>query len=1079
MIGEQEKYSSYSDSGMHKIAETVRNELKKISIPDLKTQTHNDTFAMVLNNKFITLFAELDSFFPVFSDGAVPTLSTLIFNGSVMNIIDIVKVIESIDNLFEIRNKFYCALLEYTNENGKIDIKEFSNSEKIKKLNIESEILETIIKEYSENIKYIETVQDHFPLPELAVQFLSLPKSIIFYQFLDKLNNTIQTVNFDSLMPFYNHSKNFDSILWRFKFLKRMGFLEKFSNLRFTSPNTYSVTKNEDESTYCLPEKYEYLTSEIATILNCYKKIYASELMLEDNLNTNSINLDSLISNIEQPKEIHFNYLSFGEKPMTEHKSQELLDTVSIEFPKFNQDLDFEDLIKEVSSLKEDIILSINKDISRAEFTKIEKDLELLYAFQFLKQEKQELTYVMVEKLLKEIYINKEKIDDEYVNLKLMLFNIKTTVSLGHFMGEVFKEITSEMVGKAIERKKTEFSNTKKKYSQTVYSKPKNKSIDSKETVSDNSSEEDCTLLNDEYLSEFLATVDSTEISLTAINNKVNSYNAKNFFEEDLCQYSVSEIIANINSFFKKYSLVEENDLRPRLNSILELVQQYKDNLIFKTLNGEINSKVKDHVNHYVEKCKSIYARYLGLSADYEHDKSPMAQFEDLKKEINLLNLEISKLQIRLNELQIKVEFVLPSDKSLKDLNAAIVGTQINSYIKEYEDIQSKQKEECLENLLEKVLDLNKKVVDLNSNVDVLNDANLSNSYTILCNSVTTLDKSIVTNKVRLCAQKYQKLRNHFNELQNEYAKTTNAKQVFNSLQKEVDDFKDESDKLFKVINPMIENAPNEFKDIQKLIDEIKKISQIELSKEKLDSLEKDIETDMLKKKRAEALSTILNKLESAISNFMHDKSRNKYVKKVKNAIKSYINDDTDSKDTLDTLVTEGLSKYCNLNLRSCLYQLQADLLDIDYDKSNDINLDKLSNENPLGAKICAIDDGLVTIFDKNPQHLDIFRRYLNDFIRSDNKPEAYETLKNKFIARLHSYDFEMSNQDINWPKRAYTTIILAIFTLGIALGVSYAYTKLTTGKAYLFWEKSAKQKESSTIESLLSDLSQENTLSM
>ena len=57
--------------------------------------------------------------------------------------------------------------------------------------------------------------------------------------------------------------------------------------------------------------------------------------------------------------------------------------------------------------------------------------------------------------------------------------------------------------------------------------------------------------------------------------------------------------------------------------------------------------------------------------------------------------------------------------------------------------------------------------------------------------------------------------------------------------------------------------------------------------------------------------------------------------------------------------------------------------------------------------------------------------------------------------------------QDKHWHERT-TTIALAVMTLGLALAASYAYTKLTTGSAYLFWETTKKQENVENIAKLV-----------
>lgn len=239
-----------------------------------------------------------------------------------------------------------------------------------------------------------------------------------------------------------------------------------------------------------------------------------------------------------------------------------------------------------------------------------------------------------------------------------------------------------------------------------------------------------------------------------------------------------------------------------------------------------------------------------------------------------------------------------------------------------------------------------------------------------------------------------------------------------------------------------------------------------------IDDVEKQHNLQVAKTRRQEMTSRTTKKYCEFRTSYLHDASRNQFFdNKILPEVGKYVESPDYDKNTLITLIDSALKKYSNLRLKSCLYGLKADLLDSDSNTKIQLQgISELQIKRKIKSASKNIKPSMKNIYDllvKANLHQSELVVYLNDFLGAKNKKEAYLGFRDKFITRLHSYDFEMSAQDKKWSERK-STIIMAICTLGIALGISYAVTKITTGKAYLFWETTHKQEAvNKIIESL------------
>lgn len=87
----------------------------------------------------------------------------------------------------------------------------------------------------------------------------------------------------------------------------------------------------------------------------------------------------------------------------------------------------------------------------------------------------------------------------------------------------------------------------------------------------------------------------------------------------------------------------------------------------------------------------------------------------------------------------------------------------------------------------------------------------------------------------------------------------------------------------------------------------------------------------------------------------------------------------------------------------------------------------------------------------------------------SPNKA-SYTSFKTQFTARLHSQDDEMSKHREAW-KPILANICIGIVSLGIAIGFKLIISKLSTGRASLFFDETARQEKIQSIDKSLQTL--------
>ena len=83
---------------------------------------------------------------------------------------------------------------------------------------------------------------------------------------------------------------------------------------------------------------------------------------------------------------------------------------------------------------------------------------------------------------------------------------------------------------------------------------------------------------------------------------------------------------------------------------------------------------------------------------------------------------------------------------------------------------------------------------------------------------------------------------------------------------------------------------------------------------------------------------------------------------------------------------------------------------------------------------------------------------------------ESLSHFSDKFIARLHSAD-DVMNQQTSW-KTIVANVAAAVLTLGIALGVKLAHSKITEGRAHLFFSQNTGEKTVAQLEESVKSMS-------
>lgn len=82
----------------------------------------------------------------------------------------------------------------------------------------------------------------------------------------------------------------------------------------------------------------------------------------------------------------------------------------------------------------------------------------------------------------------------------------------------------------------------------------------------------------------------------------------------------------------------------------------------------------------------------------------------------------------------------------------------------------------------------------------------------------------------------------------------------------------------------------------------------------------------------------------------------------------------------------------------------------------------------------------------------------------------SYTNFKIQFTARLHSQDDAMSTHREAW-KPILGNILIGVVTLGVAIGIQLAYSKLSTGRAAFFFDETARQGKIQAVDNSLYQL--------
>jgi hypothetical protein len=93
--------------------------------------------------------------------------------------------------------------------------------------------------------------------------------------------------------------------------------------------------------------------------------------------------------------------------------------------------------------------------------------------------------------------------------------------------------------------------------------------------------------------------------------------------------------------------------------------------------------------------------------------------------------------------------------------------------------------------------------------------------------------------------------------------------------------------------------------------------------------------------------------------------------------------------------------------------------------------------------------------------------RFVSQHPKNVPSEESYLNFKYKFTLRLHSEDKLMHKHEHIW-KPIVKNILIAIFTLGIVLGIQLIASKVATGKARFFGEKTDKERFRNDIEEVI-----------
>ena len=85
---------------------------------------------------------------------------------------------------------------------------------------------------------------------------------------------------------------------------------------------------------------------------------------------------------------------------------------------------------------------------------------------------------------------------------------------------------------------------------------------------------------------------------------------------------------------------------------------------------------------------------------------------------------------------------------------------------------------------------------------------------------------------------------------------------------------------------------------------------------------------------------------------------------------------------------------------------------------------------------------------------------------------EIFDAFKARFIARLHSHDDVLSQRTNGQWKPIVANILIALATVGIALVIKAAYSKVKTGRVLGFFSETEGQRQVIAIDKSVNDIS-------
>jgi hypothetical protein len=259
--------------------------------------------------------------------------------------------------------------------------------------------------------------------------------------------------------------------------------------------------------------------------------------------------------------------------------------------------------------------------------------------------------------------------------------------------------------------------------------------------------------------------------------------------------------------------------------------------------------------------------------------------------------------------------------------------------------------------------------------------------------------------------------------------------------------------------------------------------------------------------KRNQIASESTEHLNRSITNFIQDKGQNRLINDLKLKIDAYKKDGR-IKSILD-FVNSKVEHTRNMQLRSTINRIKVELLDFEDGLKREQSLQKAGIEansakfSTLLMAVRAKADILAKEYNGYSvrlMKLSTEIKEMNEYAEKCNKEttgivstlalqlltdvdefmgkknecpseSAYKAFQEKFLARLHSQDYVMNQKDKSWKERV-PTIVLCVLFLGVPIVGSYAATKLIYGRAFLFWERTNKEKYIYEVEEVVKEVS-------